>query len=130
MKIDVAKYGTSLAVLITVTNPSSDAAENPTAASAKFYKVVDGALVASGIANLTLLQQDGTPGVWGGFAALGGIDIADLVVIAQATVGGVARSAVMVLGPSGTVSTELAIGAPQITATPGIDVNDSKGPAV
>lgn len=126
MKLDVAKYGTNLAVLLTIKNPSSDAAESPTAASAKFYKVAAGALVPSGIADLALVQQDSTPGVWGGFAALGANEMADLIVIAQATVGGVERSAVSVLGLSTTISAQTTVGAPQITVTPGVIVDDAK----
>jgi len=132
MKLDTGIYGTFLELLLTITNPSSDAAEDPSSAQANFY-VLDntGALVSAGIGPLTLTQQDSVPGVWGGSIDISGVTVTNLIVIATATVGGVARSATKLLGSSGnTVDAELTVGAPTITATPGVVTEDAKGPAV
>lgn len=129
MKLDVAIYGSYLELLLTVSNPASDAAENPTAASASFYTLVAGVLTASPLGTVALAQQDTIDGIWGASIDVSGVTVADLIVIVTAAVGGVNRSAVKLLGDSGIiVCASTTVGPPIITATAGPIVDDSKGP--
>ena len=127
MKIDVAQYGSNVAVLLTICNPSSDAAETPTSASAKFYSI-SGAAFTQVLSTLVLAEVDSNAGVWGAFLALGSVELSDLIVIATAKVGGVDRSATKLLGTSDTISAQMIVGAPLITATPGPVVDDAAAP--
>jgi hypothetical protein len=128
MKINTLLNGTNLSVLLNIYNPSSDAAENPTAAVATFYQVTAGGLIVYPLIPALNLAQI-VPGVWGGVANTGGAPLAGVVIIAQATVGGVVRSALMVMGATGTNAGGamcIAVGGPRITVTPGPQVNSEK----
>jgi len=127
MEITAAKYGNYLVIILRVFNPSSAAAEDPSLAVANLYVVTAGALVL--LTTVTLVQVGTIPGEWGGSYNLGPVDMSNLVVIAQANVGGVDRSAVKLLGTAQAVSAVMTIGAPQITVTPGPDVQGAKNAA-
>jgi len=128
MKINTLLSGTNLSVLLTVYNPSSDAAEDPSAATAAFYQVTAGGLVPFPVIPVVNLVQI-VPGIWGGVANVAGQSLAGLVIIAQALVGGVVRTALMVMGASGANAggtTCIAVGGPRITVTPGPQVDSEK----
>ena len=125
MKLDVAQYGTNAAVLLTVFNPATDAAQDPTTATVSFYSVATGAFVAV-LGPQALAQVDGNVGIWGALVALGTQSLPDLVAIATAVVAGVTRSATQTFGPGKTS----AVGAPRITVTAGPVVDDAAGPGV
>ena len=124
MKLDVAKYSNSLVVLATIYNPSSDAAQTPSACTAYFYIIQGGVLTPHPTlgGGTAMTEQDAKQGIWGVVADVTGITISTLIVVVTATVGGVLRSAVKLLGDSGiSVDASVVVGAPQITTTAGVE---------
>ena len=124
MKIDTGLYGDYLAVLATFTVPTTDVAVNPTTCNATFYNVsTAGALVASALGTVAMVQQNGVAGLWGAFVDVSAISTAGLIIVVTAVVAGVNRTAVASLGSTGVSA---AVGPPIITAVAGPIVDEAK----
>ena len=119
---------TTLGILLNVFNPSTDAAQVVTSATATFYRVNSstGLFVAQASpAPVALAQLGAVVGLWQAVVDVTGINIRTLVLVVTAVVGGVNRTAIKPLG--GVVGgMETFVGGPAITVTPGPMVHEGK----
>jgi len=119
MQVSYGFYGTRLVVNITVYDPISLQAIDPTVATASFYTIDGtGAFVAHPTFGPIALARIGAEvGFWGGTEVVGDVNTAALVMYITATVGGQDRIAVCDFGKKEFSSV------PGIVITPGVTVD-------
>ena len=117
MELNVTKLGNALVVLASVFAPGTRTAEDPTSAQALFFTTTsDGTgLIAHPVLTPAAMAKQGTlKGIWTALVDVTSVNINELVVVVEATVGGNVRTQTIVMDPANS-----RVSGPSITSTVG-----------